>query len=97
MAAKYSVLWSKEANLQVERIFNFIKENWSDKEAENFLDLLFHFEKTIALFPNSFKTSKKFKDCRLGLVHKHVTAIYKIDGNQIIVLTIFDNRSKIKK
>ena len=97
MAVKYSVLWSKEANLQVERIFNFIKENWSDKEAENFLDLLFHFEKTISLFPNSFKTSKKFKDCRLGLVHKHVTAIYKIDCNQIIILTILDNRSKIKK
>ena len=97
MAAKYNVLWSNEANRKVDIIFNFIKENWSIKEAEDFLDLLFHFEKTISLFPNSFKVSKKFKDCRLGLVHKHVTAIYKIEGKNIIVLTVIDNRSKIKK
>lgn len=97
MAKKFSVSWSQESKTQIDRILNYLQQNWSEKEADNFLDLLIHFERTISQFPKSFKASAKFKNCRLGLVHKHVTAIYKISGNQIVILTVFDNRMNIER
>lgn len=97
MAEKYSVNWSYEANNQVKAIIDFLKLNWNEKAAEDFLDLLFHFEKTISSFPKSFKVSNKYKGCRLGLVHQHVTAVYKIHKRQITILTVIDNRSNTTK
>lgn len=97
MAAKYDVSWTTEAKTQVDLILDYLKANWSEIECENFLDLLVHFERTISFFPKSFKKSNKYKGCRLGYIHKHITAIYKISRNKVSILTIVDNRSKIEK
>ena len=97
MAKKYKVSWSQESKHQIDAILNYLRQKWSEKEADNFLDLLLHFERTISQFPKSFKASAKYKNCRLGLVHKYVTAIYKMSGNQIIILTVFDNRMNIER
>lgn len=97
MADRYNVTWTREAKFQVDKILNYLEENWSEKEHKDFLDLLFHFEKTICLFPKSFKESRKFKGCRLGFIHKHITAIYKLSHKSITILTIIDNRSDYEK
>jgi len=97
MARKYKVFWSQEAKRQVDNILTYLRQNFGEKEADNFLDLLLHFEQTIMQFPKAFKASSKFKNCRLGLVHKHVTAIYKTSGSEITILTVFDNRANIQR
>jgi plasmid stabilization system protein ParE len=97
MTVRYNVYWTLEARNQVNHILDYLKLNWSEKEYNDFLDLLVHFERTITLFPKSFKESKKFKGCRLGFVHKHITAIYHLSGKTITILTIVDNRSSIEK
>jgi len=97
MKRKYEVDWTLEAKRQIDNILSFLRERWSESEAKDFLDLLLHFENTISQFPKSYKESSKFKECRLGLIHRHVTAIYKITGKTITILTVFDNRSDVKK
>jgi len=97
MAVKYIVTWTPESKIKVDDIIQYLSKNWGDVEVENFLDLLQHFEKTIASFPHTFKSSSKFLNCRLGLVHKHVTAIYKVSNKSIVILTVLDNRSDIEK
>jgi plasmid stabilization system protein ParE len=97
MAKRYKVIWTQESKNQVDNILSFLKHKWSEKEASDFLDLLLHFELTISQFPKSFKESSKFKGCRLGLVHRHVTAVYKLSGKEITILTVLDNRSHIEK
>lgn len=97
MAKKYSVTWTQESKKQVDHILSFLRHKWSEKEAENLLDLLLHFERVISQFPKSFKVSSKFKGCRLGLIHQHVTAIYKVSGSEITVLTVLDNRTNIDR
>lgn len=97
MAGRYNVNWTAEAKDQVDQILVYLKANWSEKECKDFLDILFHFENTISAFPKSFKESKKFKGCRLGFVHRHITAIYKLSRKTITVLTVIDNRSKFDK
>lgn len=97
MAGKYNVNWTLEAKNQVDQILSYLRENFSEKECNDFLDLLFHFEKAITSFPKLFKESSVYKNCRLGIVHRHVTAIYIFRGKSITILTIIDNRSKLKK
>lgn len=97
MAEKYKIFWSFEADNQVKSIIEFLRSNWNEKAVEDFLDLLFHFEKTISNFPYTFKASKKYKSCRLGLIHQHTSAIYKIQKREITILSIIDNRSSVEK
>jgi plasmid stabilization system protein ParE len=75
MAGRYNVNWTAEAKGHVDQILVYLKTNWGENECKDFLDILFHFENTISAFPKSFKESKKFKGCRLGFVHRHITAI----------------------
>ena len=97
MAERYSVYWTSEAQLQVNRILQYILDNWTERECQDFLDILFHFERTIAAFPKLFKESHKLKGVRLGFVHKHITAVYKLSKNQITVLTVIDNRMDLER
>lgn len=97
MAVKHKVFWTSEAKSQVDNIIVYLREEWSESEVQDFLDILYHFEQTISAFPKSFKVSRKFKGCRLGFVHRHITAIYKVSGRSITILTIIDNRSRLKK
>jgi len=97
MAGRYKVAWTKEAQTQVDIILKHIKDNRSEKECKDFLDLLYHFEQTISRFPKSFKESKRYKGCRLGFVHKHITAIYKLYRQSITILTVIDNGSASRK
>jgi hypothetical protein len=56
--------------------------------------LLLHFQRIISDFPKAFKPSPKNKKLRLGLIHRHVTAVYTIKKGNISIVTVFDNRSK---
>jgi plasmid stabilization system protein ParE len=97
MAGSLEVFYTVEAKSQLDAIINYLNDNWTNKEYNDFLDLLLHFENLIARFPNSFKKSRRFKNCRLGLVHRHISAVYSIANNKIIILTFIDNRSSIAK
>ena len=92
MAEKYEVQWSPEAKKQVDLIYFSIKERWSQKEADDFLDLLMHFQRIISEFPKAFKSSPKNKKLRLGLVHRNATAVYIIKKRTVFIVTDFDNR-----
>lgn len=97
MAGMYNVAWTDEAKDQVDKILKYLRDHWSEKECRDFLDILYHFEQTISTFPKSFKESKKYKGCRLGFVHRHITAIYKLSKKSITILTVTDNRSSLEK
>jgi plasmid stabilization system protein ParE len=94
---KIDVYWTTEALSQVNKIISHLDEKWGDREAKEFLVLLRHFERVISSFPKSFKESEKFESCRLGFIHRHISAIYKFNGTSIVVLTIIDNRSGFEK
>lgn len=97
MAGSLEVFYTVEAKSQLDAIINYLNDNWTNKEYNDFLDLLLHFENLFARLLNSFKKSRRFKNCRLGLVHRHISAVYSIANNKIIILTFIDNRSSIAK
>jgi len=97
MAVKFSVTWTPESKTKVDKIIKYLQDSWGNAEVEKFLDHLQQFEKIISTYPYSYKSSTKFLNCRLGLVHQHVTAIYKVLNDSIVILTVFDNRSDLEK
>ncbi len=42
MAGTFKVSWTEEASNQVNQILKYLRENWSENECEDFLDLLLH-------------------------------------------------------
>lgn len=61
MAGRYRVYWTYEAVEQVRLILNYLKINWGDKELNDFLDLLNHFEKSITFFQKYLKNQRNIK------------------------------------
>jgi hypothetical protein len=93
MEESLSVEWSEPAAIQLDNFYKFIFEKWSFKEAEKFLDQVQEFESIISRFPKAFIQSSKKKKYRIGLIHKHVSAIYEIRKTKIIMVALIDNRS----
>jgi plasmid stabilization system protein ParE len=93
MDAKHSVEWSKEAEERIESVYNYLLEKWTEKEANNFLDLLIRFERRVSRFPEMYPQSEIFKGCRKAVIHPHISAIYKVQKGIIYVATLIDNRA----
>jgi plasmid stabilization system protein ParE len=93
MAANLKVEWSDEADSQLAKFHDQVLELWGKKEAEHFLDLAQEFERLVSLYPKAIIKSKKKRNIRLGLIHRHVSAIYQIEKHRIIIITLIDNRS----
>ena len=93
MAEKLEVVWTPESKYQIDLIIHYLRNEWGEKTVDDFLDLIEHFERIISGFPFAFKESEKYKGCRAGLIHNHVTAVYQVYNNRIVVVTVFDNRS----
>lgn len=96
MVEKFELEWSEPATHDLEKIYNFLLLTWTIREAENFLDLVLEFEELLLRYPKLFATSKKFRYCRIGLIHENVSAVYKVTGKKILIVALIDNRSKSK-
>lgn len=93
MAAKRTVYWSLQANEQVEAIKEFLRSNWSVREEGAFLDLLQGFERLVSQFPKGYQVSALYPGCRRAVIHPNVSVVYRMNGNTIEVVTVYDNRS----
>lgn len=93
MAAHLKIEWSELAVLQLDNFYNYLLVEWSLVEAEQFLDRVQEFELVVSLFPRAFIASKRHKTCRIGLIHKNISAVYGIYKGKIIVFSLVDNRS----
>lgn len=96
MAGRLSIEWSLNASINLDNFYSFICDQWSLKDAERFLNQVQEFENIIAEFPNAFIGSRKRKKYRIGLIHKHVSAVYEIRKSSIIIVALIDNRAKPK-
>ncbi len=93
MAGERAVHWSDEAMEQVDATKAFIWQQWTEKEVEAFLDLLQRFEELVKRFPNGYERSRIYPGCRRAVIHPNVSVVYRVTGNDIEVVTVYDNRS----
>ncbi|MBK7384858.1 MAG: type II toxin-antitoxin system RelE/ParE family toxin [Flavobacteriales bacterium] len=93
MAALLKVEWTPEARDQLQRIHQFVRTQWSDRIADRSLTLVFEFEDLIAQFPKGSPASPLHPSLRMGVIHKNVKVVYRIEGDRILIISLLETRS----
>jgi plasmid stabilization system protein ParE len=97
MKNTYSVFWSSEALKNMESIFLYLEENWTQRELKKFAKLLDKQIKLIQSNPLLFGKSDKSNDVRRSVLNKQITIYYRVRFSEIQILTLFDNRQDPEK
>lgn len=93
MAAPKRVDWTFEALEDLANIHYSVEQRWSTGTAERFLDLVAKFEDLVAQFPNGFRGSSAHPSFRLGIIHRTVLAVYRVDPDRVLVISLIYARA----
>lgn len=91
------VVWNKIARIKFDNIVTYLKNEWSEKTAENFVKITFQYLFLLSKFPNIGRKSGKKPSIRLINITRHNQLFYRIAGNKIIILTLIDLRQDSTK
>jgi plasmid stabilization system protein ParE len=91
------LIWSPEAESDLEKILEYLEENWSESVIHNFLKELFEALDWIVDNPEVFMFSINSSNIRKFVLSKHHTIYFEIQEDQIGLLRIFDNRQNPDK
>jgi len=93
----YKIFWTDEALDNLENILNYLKENWTQKEIDNFKSKLIRQINLIASNPNMFPVSTYNTRLRKAVLSKQTTIFYEVKNNVIYLAYLFANRQNIEK
>ena len=96
----YRIIWSDEALSNLKGIITYLENNWTEKEIRKFALLLEHQLDFIKKNPLMFSFFKRGKKIRKAVLTKQVSIFYRIENEDIQIVTLFDNRqspNKLKK
>ncbi|MHB1148482.1 MAG: type II toxin-antitoxin system RelE/ParE family toxin [Lutibacter sp.] len=82
---------------ELEKTIQYLEARWTERELEN---LAFKLEETLILVsknPTLFQVSDFKKDIRRVVILTHNTMYYRIQKNQIEIISFFSNRQSPKK
>jgi plasmid stabilization system protein ParE len=92
------IIWNRRAETSLDKITDYIGENFSQKEEETFLVLVLETLTAIEEFPKAYPETKTPKGARKAVIHPHSTLFYRIESKKKIRLLFFwDNRKNPKK
>ena len=93
----YKILWTDNALKELQKTVEYLEEHWTEKELRN---LAANLEKTLNLISNNpylFQASEIKKDVRRAVILKLNTLYYRINENNVEILSFFSNRQNPKK
>jgi plasmid stabilization system protein ParE len=91
MALARPIVWSPEADHDLELTLQYLEENWTNSVIQNFLNNLFDTLDWIAKNPDTFMQTQKSDSVRQYVLYKRHTLYFEIFETQINLLRIFDN------
>ncbi len=97
MKSGYKVLWSDRALSDLQNIINYLTENWSEKEIQNFARRLDKRLNLISINPALFPKTSKKRNVRRSVLSKHTVIYYELQDKTISIVTLFDPRQNPKK
>lgn len=92
MPTGYNVVWSDEASKNVDAILAYLEREWDRKTANDFLGELLKRVGLIVRQPEAFQKSESVKNARRSVLNKQITIYYRVDGQEVEILFLFDNR-----
>ena len=93
----YKEQWSEQALLDFDNIITYLKNEWSDKVAENFIGKLEEVIDYLKTRPEIFQVIDERPEIRRVVITKHNSLYFKITGKIIYIVTIFDTRQDEEK
>lgn len=92
-----NVIISKLAERKLNKLFEFLRSEWSIKVKDEFIKKLDNSISLITKQPESFPSSEKEKGLRKCVITKQTTLYYRFDRKNIKIVTIFDTRQHPRK
>ncbi|MEO5944991.1 MAG: type II toxin-antitoxin system RelE/ParE family toxin [Ferruginibacter sp.] len=93
----YQIIVKKRFTNRVQKILAYLEEVWSHKIAVEFLLKIDRRIALLATQPYIGALSSKVKDIRGLLITRHNRLYYKIKGDKVIILNMYDTRINLKK
>ena len=91
------IRWTSRADIKLDHIIRYLESEWGESVVKVFMRRLYDFLEILAEFPEMGVMQYPEKNIRGFSITKQVSIFYKIEGDQIILLNLFDNRSDPKK
>lgn len=95
----YKVLWTNRAIKSAENIVKYLEEEWTEKEANDFLDAVDDIIEAIELNPKLFRASLKRPHIHLAIIKRRTLLVYQIrpQKKQITLLLFWNPKQSPKK
>ncbi len=97
--SSYSVFWTDKAQETAIDIVDYLRQEWTEKEVNAFLDEVDRTINAIEIYPKLFRQSAKRKSVHLALINKHTILVYQVRENkkQIALLLFWNAKQNPRK
>lgn len=92
-----AIRWTTRADIKLDELIIYLETEWGDRVVKAFMTKLYDFLEILSEFPEIGSIEFPEKGIRGFPLTKQVNIFYKIDGDQIILLDLFDSRSTPEK
>jgi plasmid stabilization system protein ParE len=93
----YKLLWSDRALEDLRKIIDYLEENWTYREIQNFARKLDKRLDLIVSNPRLFPKTSNRKNIRKSVLSKHTVIYYELAKDSVTIATLFDPRQNPKK
>ena len=91
------VHWTDRSLSDSLAIKEYLEEKFSQREVDNFYDLLHAFENIVLSFPKLYPKSIKNKKTHRAVLSKQLSVFYTLSKDQIVIVAVLDNRMSYTK
>lgn len=70
------ILWTDSAKFTFNRIIEYLRREWTEREVENFVTRAEEILSTLKRYPEMCRPSAKRKNVRIGILDKHTQLVY---------------------
>lgn len=91
-----TVRWNKLARRDYYENISYLLQNWSDKDAQNFIDKVFEIEAILAKGNVEFQNTDRM-DIKRCVINKQISLFYRvINSKNIELLRFWNNNQNLK-
>lgn len=93
----FKVIWTRHALSELKQTIDYLETNWTEKELRSFSRKLDHTLELISKRPELFPLSLEKSGIRKAVVEKHNNLYYRVQDNNIEIISLFSNRQNPNK
>ena len=92
MKSGFKIFWTDHALSELKQTIEYLENNWTKRELRIFSAKLDHTIELISKSPEIFPSSLEIKGVRKAVVEKYNTLYYRINNENIEIISLFSNR-----